>query len=486
MATVRYSIRQKKWIVTWKSHGTSLRHECDSEQAALTFSQIQETIFRKELLLRSPKRQRKSISVRELFDLHFLRCTKSRLTIKQDMYHAKPLLDFFARKMSSSINRADIATFCSEQKRDGKAQSTIHRRVSLLRSVIRWGIQEGLLSSQLEQWNVPKGKRRRNPPPTASELSALLRVASPHIQRIILLGIYTGARIGPSELFSLTWDDVDLAHGVITMPSANKGGRLAKRDIPIRKELLPLLAQWQRQDGDCPYVISWAGKPVRKIGSAWKTAIRKAGIRPFRPYDLRHAYATYAIRSGVDLKTSAEIMGHESARMILDVYEHVDWAQKVKAIEAMPDFFGSSFLSLPQNLPHKRNVPKNKINDDGARQRVGNAVSVFHDGEDLSDSKIEQQHDHPANEHAEHKRKTEQHYPPVLQQHAKIKSGNKNNLSQQAKQEKLKQKVQNSQNARMFPQPEYPADEQDYPSKSRTDMHVTPPHTGASFRDTPG
>ena len=57
---------------------------------------------------------------------------------------------------------------------------------------------------------------------------------------------------------------------------------------------------------------------------------------------------------------------------------------------------------------------------------------------------------------------------------------------QQAKQEKLKQKVQNSQNARMFPQPEYPADEQDYPSKSRTDMHTTPPYTGAPFRDTPG
>lgn len=75
MATVRYSIRQKKWIVTWKSHGASLRHECDSEQAALTFSQIQETISHKELLLRAPKR-RKSISVRELFDLHFLRCSK--------------------------------------------------------------------------------------------------------------------------------------------------------------------------------------------------------------------------------------------------------------------------------------------------------------------------------------------------------------------------------------------------------------------------
>ena len=327
MATVRYSIRQKKWIVTWKSHGASLRHECDSEQAALTFSQIQETISHKELLLRAPKR-RKSISVRELFDLHFLRCSKSSITIKQDMYHAKPLLDFFSRRSSLSITRADISVFCSIQKQAGKAQSTIHRRISLLRSIMNWGWREGLLPEQIERWSIPKGKNRRTPPPTISELSALLRAASPHIRRVILLGIYTGARVGPSELFSLTWDDVDLAHGVISMPSANKGGRLAKRDVPIRKELLPLLAQWQRQDGDCPYVISWAGKPVRKIGSAWKTAIRKAGIRPFRPYDLRHAYATYAIRSGVDLKTSAEIMGHESARMILDVYEHVDWTQK--------------------------------------------------------------------------------------------------------------------------------------------------------------
>ena len=254
MATVRYSIRQKKWIVTWKSHGASLRHECDSEQAALTFSQIQETISHKELLLRAPKR-RKSISVRELFDLHFLRCSKSSITIKQDMYHAKPLLDFFSRRSSLSITRADISVFCSIQKQAGKAQSTIHRRISLLRSIMNWGWREGLLPEQIERWSIPKGKNRRTPP-TISELSALLRAASPHILRVILLVIYTGARVGPSELFSLTWDDVDLAHGVISMPSANKGGRLAKRDVPIRKELLPLLAQWQRQDGDCPYVIS--------------------------------------------------------------------------------------------------------------------------------------------------------------------------------------------------------------------------------------
>ena len=63
--------------------------------------------------------------------------------------------------------------------------------------------------------NATKGRARRNPPPSVSELNALLRVAAPHIQRVILLGIYTGARIGPSELFSLKWDDVDLTRSVI-------------------------------------------------------------------------------------------------------------------------------------------------------------------------------------------------------------------------------------------------------------------------------
>jgi integrase len=71
------------------------------------------------------------------------------------------------------------------------------------------------VSYQNKTISVSKGRARRTPPPIVSELNALLRVAAPHIQRVILLGIYTGARIGPSELFSLKWDDVDLTRGVI-------------------------------------------------------------------------------------------------------------------------------------------------------------------------------------------------------------------------------------------------------------------------------
>ena len=47
MATIRYSMRQKKWIVTWKVRGATFHHECASEESALSFSEIQRTISQK-------------------------------------------------------------------------------------------------------------------------------------------------------------------------------------------------------------------------------------------------------------------------------------------------------------------------------------------------------------------------------------------------------------------------------------------------------
>ena len=46
MATIRYSIRQKKWTVTWKVRGATFHPECTSKEAALSFSEIQRTISR--------------------------------------------------------------------------------------------------------------------------------------------------------------------------------------------------------------------------------------------------------------------------------------------------------------------------------------------------------------------------------------------------------------------------------------------------------
>ena len=132
MATIRYSMRQKKWIVTWKVRGATFHHECASEESALSFSEIQRTISQKEKeRFTQTKPIRKSITIRELFEHHFSLCSKRPVTIKQDLYHARPLLQSLGTKQVASITQKEILAFCKSQKASGLAQSTIHRRISL-------------------------------------------------------------------------------------------------------------------------------------------------------------------------------------------------------------------------------------------------------------------------------------------------------------------------------------------------------------------
>ena len=140
MATIRYSIRQKKWTVTWKVRGATFHHECTSEEAALSFSEIQRTISQKEKeRFTQTKPIRKSITIRELFEHHFSLCSKRPVTIKQDVYHARPLVEFMENRPVSSITQKEILAFCKSQKMSGMAQSIIRRRISSQRSVANFG-----------------------------------------------------------------------------------------------------------------------------------------------------------------------------------------------------------------------------------------------------------------------------------------------------------------------------------------------------------
>ena len=47
------------------------------------------------------------------------------------------------------------------------------------------------------------------------------------------------------------------------------------------------------------------------------------GIPDMRFHDLRHSYAVISLRSGDDIKTVQENLGHATASFTLDVYGHV-------------------------------------------------------------------------------------------------------------------------------------------------------------------
>ena len=123
--------------------------------------------------------------------------------------------------------------------------------------------------------------------------------------------------------------------------------------MPIRTDLMFALEQWKIEDtGLRPEaIVHYKGSPVRSIKTTWKTCKRDAGItRRLRLYDLCHAFATYALDGGADIKAVADSMGPSDPSMILKHYQHGKEETRRMAVESIP--------ALPSYVP--KYVPKQK------------------------------------------------------------------------------------------------------------------------------
>ncbi|WP_297217483.1 site-specific integrase [uncultured Desulfovibrio sp.] len=239
----------------------------------------------------------------------------------------------------AKITRKHLEQLKAEMLAMPVKSATIRGRLSVLRTVLRWCVERGFCDP-VRFPKLPPAQYEKFVPPTPAELAAIMECAAPHIVRTVILGAQCGVRVGPSELFVLTWDDVDLARKVVHVHGAKKNHSAPWREVPIREGLLPLFRQWWQEDAadGVPYLIHHNGKPVGSIKTAWAQALRRAGItRRIRPYDLRHFFATELIAGGVDIGTVAKLMGHSSPAMILMHYQYVMDGQKRAAVEALPE-----------------------------------------------------------------------------------------------------------------------------------------------------
>ena len=239
----------------------------------------------------------------------------------------------------AEIERGHIQSIMDAMGKMPVKSATVRDRLSVFRTVLRWAAEQGL-RGPVDFPKLPPAHYQKFMPPTSDELAAMLQVAPDHIQRVIIIGAYCGVRVGPSELFRLTWGDVDLTRRVLRVHGSRKNEAAPWREVPIRESLLSLFEQWQAADLTigAQHLIHWKGKPVLKIKTSWKDTLNAAGItRRIRPYDLRHAFATEAIAAGADVGTVASIMGHSSPQMILTHYQYVLTAQKRAAVNALPD-----------------------------------------------------------------------------------------------------------------------------------------------------
>ena len=125
---------------------------------------------------------------------------------------------------------------------------------------------------------------------------------------IIRLLMLTGARKG--EILSLRWDELDLTNAMISKRDSKTGAK----KIVLTDAAALLLKSWPRLDATWVFPASRGDSHYQGLTKVWLRVRAEAGLSDVRLHDLRHTYASVAIRDGVPLAHLGRLLGHKNAR----------------------------------------------------------------------------------------------------------------------------------------------------------------------------
>ncbi len=161
----------------------------------------------------------------------------------------------------------------------------------------------------------PEPKRTKEPA-TEDWLAAFMAHSSPHLGALACFMFSTGARI--SEALGVTWADVDMTAGKVTVTMGKAGGetRVAHMPPQLVAALANIPTNREAKSALFPYA---AYDSVRK---PWDAAVKRAGIKAVTPHGCRHGFATGLMHRGVDPVTVAKRGGWKSPAQLFKTYGH--------------------------------------------------------------------------------------------------------------------------------------------------------------------
>jgi integrase len=157
-----------------------------------------------------------------------------------------------------------------------------------------------------------------------------------------VLAATTGMRRG--EVLGLRWKDLDLDAGRLsirqTLVSVAYEPKLStpksRRSVKIDARTVAVLRSWrkrqleERLESGSSYEESGLvftredGSLIHpdRFTQLFNKYVKHSGLPRIRLHDIRHTYATLALKAGVPSKTVSDRLGHATVAFTLDVYAH--------------------------------------------------------------------------------------------------------------------------------------------------------------------
>jgi integrase len=208
-----------------------------------------------------------------------------------------------------------------------------YEAMQALRQVLNRAVAWGLLDHNPAKRGVPNPPRRakeKGPFETWPQVEAVAAQLGPVYGPMVIFATATGLR--PSEVFGLDQRDVDRGAGVVYVRRAFANGRLKHtktrlrtRAVPLQTKALQALDRLPASDNPILFPNARGGRIDFRVFARrhWRPAQQAAEIEPLRGlYELRHTYATFALRVGVPVFAVSRFIG-SSIAMIDRHYGHL-------------------------------------------------------------------------------------------------------------------------------------------------------------------
>jgi len=234
----------------------------------------------------------------------------------------------------ADLDHRGLREYVSTLTRKGLAPRSVARKLSAIRSFLRYLHRRGLMRSSLTEGI--RSPRVGRPLPSFLTVSQVEKILDDHprdtwIQRrnlALLETVYsTGMRV--SELTSLTESDLDLDEALVRVMGKGKKERLIplgrKAIAAIRDYLSAKRAAFPDSSTAAPFLVGRSGRRLsaRSVERITTAALRQlASARRLSPHTLRHSFATHLLDAGADLRAVQELLGHVSLATT-QIYTHV-------------------------------------------------------------------------------------------------------------------------------------------------------------------
>ena len=233
--------------------------------------------------------------------------------------------------------------------------SSYNGRVCVLREIFRTlAAKAGLEDDPWEGVRLRPDDCHSRRELTMEELKRLLAAACKHGEewhKLILIGIYTGLRLG--DCCRLDWSCFNFAQGVIQLvPEKTKRHHKRIVTIPVHPALgAALVKRGEDAASQGPVLPTIAemyatarGRVADRLSSIFKaahiqTSVKLEGRKHRTPeatfHSLRHTFVSFAANAGVPLHVVQSIVGHESTAMTRHYY-HENLDALKSAVAAIP------------------------------------------------------------------------------------------------------------------------------------------------------